>query len=342
MTAGAREAFDKVLIGASSEIQKLRLQIERVAPLDLPVMIEGPTGSGKELVAQALHELSGRPGRLVAFNVCALAETMFEDALFGHVRGAFTGAASSTPGLLAEADGGTAFFDEIGSLGLARQATLLRALETRSFRHVGGTVDRWSDFRLISASNVSIPELVAAGRFREDLSYRIRAIVLRVPSLRTRGADIHLLIDRFLEEHEQLTQRTVRFSECARTILGQSDWPGNVRQLRHVVRSAAALATGDTVEESDVRDMLRASCSNAMGEVVPSAQDGADGLKLVLERNGWDTVRAAEELGLSRQTIYKRIRRLGLVIPEKYRRKAGETDAINSNRAGNLTIVREA
>src|SRR5678816_48003 len=174
---------DTPLIGDSFPMQRLRALIARVAPTNVPVLIEGATGTGKELVAAMLHRLSGRGGAFVPFNVCALPDSMFEDALFGHVKGAYTGAAGDTLGYLREANGGTAFFDEISGLALGLQPKLLRAIETRTIRAVGSSRDVTSDFRVVAATNECLDELVDAGRFRADLNHRLSGLVLTVPTL---------------------------------------------------------------------------------------------------------------------------------------------------------------
>jgi DNA-binding NtrC family response regulator len=171
-------AADALLIGEAPAVRRLRRTVERIAPSRLPVLIEGPTGSGKELVAELLHQRSGRRGELVAFNVCAIGETMFEDALFGHVRGAYTGASGDAPGFLREAHGGTVFLDEIGGLPPLLQPKLLRALETGVFRPIGSARDSTSDFRLVSATNDGIESLVAAGRVRADIAHRLSGFVV--------------------------------------------------------------------------------------------------------------------------------------------------------------------
>ena len=179
-------------------MRELRALIARVAPLRMPVLIEGATGTGKELAAALLHRDSGRSGGLVAFNVCALGESMFEDALFGHVKGAYTGALGESLGFLREANGGTAFFDEISGLPLPLQAKLLRAIETGVFRPIGASRDAMSEFRTVAATNEQLRELVAAGRFREDLMHRLSGITVRMPTLAERVDDIPELVRHFL------------------------------------------------------------------------------------------------------------------------------------------------
>jgi DNA-binding NtrC family response regulator len=189
-----------LLVGESAVMVRLRDLVLRLAPARLPVLVQGPTGAGKELVAQALHRASGRKGRCVAFNACAIPDAMFEDALFGHVRGAFSGASHDHTGYLGEANGGTVFMDEIGSLGIDAQAKLLRAVETRVFRPVGARRDQESDFRLVTATNVRLGDLVGTGRFRPDLAHRISAAVITVPALAEHPEDIPALAEHFARE----------------------------------------------------------------------------------------------------------------------------------------------
>lgn len=193
-------ALSELLIGESLPMRRLRAHIASVARTDLPVLIHGETGTGKELVAQALHLASSRTGAFVAFNVCAIPEALFESALFGHVRGAFTGATGDSVGYLAEAHHGTVFLDEIGSLSLSLQAKLLRAIETRSFRPVGARQDRSSSFRVAAATNVSVEALVGGDSFRSDLVHRLCGDLIAVPPLREHADDIPCLVEHFVTQ----------------------------------------------------------------------------------------------------------------------------------------------
>lgn len=298
----------EVLLGSSIAIQKVRALIQRVGPTDLPVLITGPTGSGKELVAQAVHLASRRNGNLVSFNVCAIAETMFEDALFGHVRGAFTGALNSAPGYLREADRGTAFFDEIGGLSLGAQAKLLRAIETRSFRPVGAHGDAHSDFRLVAAANEDIWDLERAGRFRSDLAHRLSSFVIRVPALREHAEDIPLLALSFLQEFGGETEASLGRDTIR--LLTSYDWPGNVRELRHVVRSAVTLGGTGNLRSEDIREALSWMASRSVPSPLRSLADRR--LMDVLELCRWDADEAARHLGVHRTTIWRRMKRIGI------------------------------
>lgn len=297
------------IVGASDEIRQLRRMIERVAPTKLPVMIQGPTGSGKELVARALHEVSERPGRLVAFNVCALGEPMFEDALFGHVRGAFTGAVHDAPGYLSEADRGTVFIDEIGGLPLAAQAKLLRALETGEYRPVGAKADRKSDFRVIAATNDDVGQLVAGCQFRADLAHRLGGFTFQVPALADRQTDIPLLAQHFLTQAG--AGRTITISDAATDLLIAHPWPGNVRELKYVMERSLLHATGDSLSRGAVSAAFATSLQASAG----SKSFARRRLVALLEATEWDTNRAARELGVHRATLYRQMKQLAITVP---------------------------
>ncbi|HYD54283.1 MAG TPA: sigma 54-interacting transcriptional regulator [Gemmatimonadaceae bacterium] len=297
------------LVGDSAPMRRLRALVQVAATSHLPVLVQGATGTGKELVASALHRGSGRRGPLVAFNVCAIGDTMFEDALFGHVRGAFTGAHADVPGYLREAHGGTAFLDEIGSLPLGMQAKLLRAVETGVFRPVGAARDASSDFRLVTATNERLDALVAEGRFRSDLAHRLGAFVVQLPSLEDRLEDVPSLVQHFLRVLHP--EELVVVDSAALRLLQQRAWPGNVRELRYVVEVAAAFAGGAFTLDA-VRFALsqRESCGR-----VARYDDGLQertSLVEALERARWDIDVAAHRLGVHRATLYRRMKRLGV------------------------------
>lgn len=300
-------------------MRRLRALIATVAPTRLPVLIEGATGSGKELVAALLHRQSGRSGALVAFNVCALGESMFEDALFGHVKGAYTGALNESLGFLREANGGTAFFDEISGLPLPLQAKLLRAIETGVFRPIGAARDARSDFRPVAATNEGLRDLVDRGRFRADLRHRLSGVVLAVPSLSERVDDVPDLVRHFLRCAGR-PELDVTPEAMAR--LQDSTWPGNVRELKQVVDVASAFAR-HAVDEGAL-DLAFANRHSSSPE-----QSGAEDLVErralvdVLETADWDTGRAASILGIHRATIYRRMKRHGIESRANSREFAG-------------------
>ena len=236
---GMPEQIAELLVGDSEVMIELRRLILQFAPTRIPMLLVGPTGAGKELVASALHLASGRRGAFVAFNVCALPDSMFEDALFGHVRGAFTGASNDSPGYLREADRGTVLLDEIGGLAVSAQMKLLRAIETGVFRPVGAARDQRSDFRLISATNEDLSERSSAGGFRMDLLHRLGGFVLRVPPLSTRPSDIPLLMRHFARSNRG---GPLEFHTDAMDSLKAYWWPGNVRELKRAAERLAVLA----------------------------------------------------------------------------------------------------
>jgi DNA-binding NtrC family response regulator len=301
-----------LLLGESDAISVLRSQIARLAPMVYPVLIRGPRGSGKELVAHALHTDSGRSGAFVAFNVCAIPDTMFEDAMFGHVKGAFTGATTDAPGYLVEADRGTAFFDEVGGVSLVNQRKLLRALETKTFRPVGAALDRHSDFRIIAATNDDLRTMVGAGEFRADVVDRLEALTITVPPLRQRLCDIPVLAQHFLRTLDPT--RTLGLTDGALEALVAYDWPGNVRELRHVVMRLVALAPQVRIQADDVAMALQTDLPISRSSVRPErgASDGT--LRALLMQVKWDTAKAAQLLGVARSTVYRRLARAGIAV----------------------------
>jgi two-component system nitrogen regulation response regulator GlnG len=247
-TSAAADAADTgTLVGRSPAMQQVFKQISLVVPTDLPVLIEGETGTGKELVARAIHAHGPRQrGPFVATSLAALAPGVIESELFGHVRGAFTGAAADRPGLLARAAGGTIFLDEIGEAPLDIQVKLLRVLEDRELAAVGATATQPLDVRVIAATNRDLRAAIAAGAFREDLYHRLHVFPIRLPPLAARGDDIELLARHFLARHAA-GRRTPALSDDVCAALRARPWPGNVRELRHAVEYAAVVARGGAV-----------------------------------------------------------------------------------------------
>jgi DNA-binding NtrC family response regulator len=257
--ASAAPAAFPTLVGSSAPMRRLFSDIERVAPTDATVLLIGESGTGKELVAHAIHERSPRRQRpFIAVNASALPETLAESELFGHEKGAFTGAISSRPGRFELASGGTLFLDEIGTLSAAVQAKLLRAIESREIERVGGRRSIPVDFRLISATNEDLDQRVAAGTFREDLYYRIHAVPLRIPPLRERSEDIPLLAEHFMSRFTVRHRRPARkLSPAVLDRLRACPWRGNVRELEHVVEMLILFSENEVIGEEDLPRVLR-------------------------------------------------------------------------------------
>lgn len=293
--------------------------IDTVAPTRLPIVIYGETGTGKELVAAEIHIRSGRKGAFVPINVCAVGDTMFEDTLFGHVRGAYTGALRDSPGVLREADGGTLFLDEIGGLGLPLQAKLLRAIETGVYRPLGASRDAHTYLRVLAATNEPLDALVQGGRFRPDLMHRLSGVVITIPSLADRSDDVPLLVDHFLRQLPRAPIGGVSDAAVAR--LAAERWTGNVRELRQAVEAAAAFAD----ERLDERAVERALAQRAVQRhSPPSGMDDRLILGGLLEDHDWDVDCVADALGVHRATVYRRMKRCGLLDRDSTRRMGSQ------------------
>jgi DNA-binding NtrC family response regulator len=268
------------LIGSNARMREIYAILEKIAPTATTVVIDGETGTGKEVVAQTIHSLSPRQkGELVVFDCGAVPPNLIESELFGHEKGSFTGAMMTRQGLFELADGGTLFLDELGELPIDLQPKLLRVLEQREVRRVGGQKPIKVDVRIIAATNRNLEDEVRAGRFRQDLFYRLSVVRLNLPSLRERTDDIPLLITHFLSSgHYNKTatgQRVRGFSRDALTTLQNYPWPGNVRELVNVVERAISFCDGDTVQASELPDYIRSSKPNARPESVrPKSQAG--------------------------------------------------------------------
>ncbi len=310
--------------GTLTRDRQMREMLElaaKVAPSDVSVLVVGESGTGKELIAREVHRLSGRgSGPLVALNCAAVTQALAESELFGHEKGSFTGAAERKIGLVEMADNGTLFLDEIGEMDLPLQAKLLRTLEGKRFRRVGAAKELPANFRLISATNGSLTDRVADGTFREDLYYRVNAVVLELPPLRERPGDIPHLAKHFLAEARE-REGPSEFSAAALEALRAYPWPGNVRELRNVVERAALLATGRSI---GVRD-LGASIASVESSAEISVRSELPELRLdrleeiavreALDRSGWHQGKAAGLLGVSARTLHRKIKTLGLRRP---------------------------
>lgn len=306
------------IVGRAPAMRAVYERIQRVAPTETTVLIVGETGTGKELVARAVHTMSPRKAKpFLAVNCAALAEGLLESELFGHVRGAFTGAARDRAGVFEAAHGGTLFLDEIGATSPALQARLLRALQEREVTRVGATTPTTVDVRVIAATNRDPRELVKEGSFREDLLYRLNVFPLTVPPLRERASDIPLLVEFALGlMRERLPHsKTLSCSPFAMRLLREYSWPGNVRQLLGVLEHAAISSGGGRIEAQHLVDEVRAggdaSGSGRYRAAGPEADERA-AIEAALAHSGGALTRAAELLGMGRTTLWRKIRSYGI------------------------------
>jgi len=310
------------ILGESPAMQRVFETVRKVAPTDANVLVLGENGTGKELVARALHRLSHRAAEaFVSVDLGALAESLFESELFGYVRGAFTGAESDRPGRFEAAHGGTLFLDEIGNVGPAQQQKLLTVLQTREVMRVGAAQARPVDVRLVSATNRPLYEMAREGTFRQDLLYRINTIEIRLPPLRERAGDLRLLAEHFLQTYARKYGRDVTgIAEAAFEKMAGYPWPGNVRELQHTVERAVILADGPMLQPSDLLfsapsdDQLDAERGAAMLELETFDLERVERevIRKALSKHGGNISRAAEALGLTRKSLYRRIEKYGL------------------------------
>jgi two-component system response regulator HydG len=305
------------IIGHSPSMQRLFDTLGQISGTNVTVLILGESGTGKELVARAIHTNSPRAEEpFVAVNCAALSEGLIESELFGHVKGAFTGAVAHKEGRIVYADGGTLFLDEVGDMPLATQAKLLRVLETREVQPVGGNEAKKVDIRLLAATNRELKEMVRAGTFREDLLYRLQVVTIALPPLRDRRADLPVLIDHFMTEISHAHQRAVRgITPEARTLLLRHDWPGNVRELRNVIENMVLLARGELLDVEDVPDAVthpdgrleKASSGYALaGRALTDVE--RDLIRENLKLFGGNREKTAKVLGIGERTLYRKIK----------------------------------
>jgi two-component system, NtrC family, response regulator len=309
----ANEGFEGML-GASVPMQEVFTAIRKVATTDVPVLILGESGTGKEMAALALHRRSPRKdGPFIAINCSAIPETLLESELFGHEKGAFTGAHVQRPGRIETAAGGTLFLDEIGELPPPLQVKLLRFLQESRVQRVGGRQEIEIDARVVTATSTDLKEAMAAGRFREDLYYRIAVVVLRLPPLRERPGDVPLLAKSFLRRFAQEQGRELAgFSRAALRAIEAHDWPGNVREMENRIQRAVIMAEGRQVTPADLE--LDGAAAHYGATTLKEARDALDRemIERSLQRSKGKISRAAEELGISRPTLYELMDKLGM------------------------------
>ena len=309
------------LVGESAVFKNAIENARKVANSEAFVLIQGASGTGKELVAHLLHNESPRRDLpFVAVNCASIPDQLLETELFGHEKGAFTNAYAAKQGLVEVADGGTLFLDEVGDISQPTQAKLLRFLETGEFRRVGGTNSMRVDVRVVSASNKDLPAEVRAGRFREDLLYRLNVVSIKLPSLKERKEDIPLLVDHFLKRKSKSRPKTV--SAEAMAILERFDWPGNVRELEHVIEGATVLSREDTIEARDLwinpslsgqaehSDAILATIERT--SILSLEETERRHIEVVLKHNQWNRIKTAQMLGITAKTLYLKIKKYGI------------------------------
>jgi two-component system NtrC family response regulator len=320
------ELSDKVdfrnIVGISREMEKVFQVVRKVANTDATVLITGESGTGKELVAKAIHSLSSRKSApFVPINCAAIPRDLLESELFGHVKGAFTGAIKDKTGKFMLADGGTLFLDEVGELPLDLQPKLLRALQEKVVDPVGGTDSRQLDVRVVAATNLDLEQAMSDGSFREDLYYRLSVIPVHMPPLRERREDIPLLLRHFADRHGC---EKVSFGEDALDVLTGYHWPGNVRELENTVQRLLIMRNGDTISREDIPEKIRSAGKFAAQGVVNLPDEGYPLEQLerevvieALQRNNWNRANAARFLRIPRHVLIYRMEKYGIVPPGK-------------------------
>jgi two-component system, NtrC family, response regulator HydG len=312
------------ILGATAKMQRIFRLVGKVAPTESTVLILGESGTGKELIARAIHLQSKRAqGAFVPVNCAALPENLIESELFGYVRGAFTGATASRRGLIEEADGGTLFLDEIGDMPLATQVKLLRFLENSEVRRLGDNETHIVNVRVLAATNVDLKRLLAAGRFREDLYYRLNVVAIELPSLRERREDIPLLAGYFLDKYARRAGRELDgFSDDAKAALLRYDFPGNVRELENAIQRAVTLAEGKQITRADMPPAFLQAASLPAATTGEDARDAwsledleREHIQRVLLRQKGNVTNTARQLGISRTTLWRKMHRYRLARP---------------------------
>ncbi|HLB05423.1 MAG TPA: sigma-54 dependent transcriptional regulator [Thermodesulfobacteriota bacterium] len=304
------------VICRNAEMKKILDVVERISTTDTSVLIEGESGVGKELVAKAIHNMSHRSnGHFVAINCGALPENLLESELFGHVKGAFTGAIANKAGLFEEASGGTLLLDEIGDMSTQTQVRLLRVLQEMEIRRIGSNKTTTIDVRVISASNRDLRQLISEGRFREDLYYRLNTVTVTIPPLRERREDIPPLIEHFICSHSERLGKT--FPSVSREVMGlllSYNWPGNVRELQHVIENILILSSGETIQVSDLPASLWGNTGRSGLIDKPSLKEMERSFILAcLKENSWNQTKAARMMGIGRNTLWRKLREYNII-----------------------------
>ena len=305
------------MIGKSAELNKVRAMISKAAPTKASVLITGESGVGKELVARAIHNQSPRKDNaFIVVHCAALSETLLESELFGHEKGAFTGADSLSHGKFELADGGTIFLDEIGEINLSTQIKLLRVLQERSFERVGGEKTINVDIRIVAATNKNLEEEVRAGKFREDLFYRLNVVRIEMPALRERKDDIPLLMHGFLKEFNIENQKNILgFDNRAKSAILKYSWPGNIRELRNCVESAVVMCTKDQISFDDLPSTVRSGC-DISAITIPAGITMNEAEKIIITENlalnNGNKTKTAETLGIGRKTLHRKLIEYGI------------------------------
>ncbi len=306
------EPLPTEMIGSAPKMVEIYKTISRVAPTDALVLIEGETGTGKELIAHMIHSNSARASMpFIPVDCASLAPTLIESELFGAMRGAYTGADRDRTGVFEAANGGTVFLDEIGEIDLNFQLKLLRFLQEKEVRPLGSSRPKKVDVRILAATNRDLRKMVEEGKFREDLWYRLDVVRITVPPLRERRGDIPLLAAAFLKRYNERYGLDTRITESGMRALSEYEWPGNVRQLQHMIERLVILAPGGRITEDAVEEAIRASSpKEEPGETLAEAE--AEQIRKVLAATGGNKSRAARILGIERKTLYRKLERMGL------------------------------
>ncbi len=312
------------IVGRSASMREVVSILDRVAPSDVPILIEGESGTGKDMVARAVHGMSKRrDGPYLALNMSAIPENLAESELFGHEKGAFSGADQARAGFFAEAEGGTLFLDEIGLLPSTLQPKLLRVLQDGDYIPVGSRKPRRANVRVVCATNVDLKKAVAEGKFREDLYFRIRVVQVRLPPLRERREDIPLLLEHLVKKHAARLSRPVLMPDpAAMKAILDHPWPGNVRELEHAVERALLLARGDALTLEDLPPELKGRPADGGEPEETGYRHARDAwerryFEELLKEAGGSVGKAAELAGLHRSTLYEKLAKIGLVHEEK-------------------------